>query len=210
MASEATVPIAGPAMRAAASIALVLAAIAFLGGQALAEPAPFAAADLAPSLADRQPTRELRGPLTSADIARYRQLFVLLRQGRWADADLLAAELENRVLLGHVLAARYLAKRAPRASFAELSGWLEIYGDLPQAQGIYKLALARKPAGADRPTAPVSLGAADSVARDLWQSGLVAWRVGNLATAGERFTRLARERKLDAAAQSRAAFWAAR
>ncbi|MFL5337032.1 MAG: hypothetical protein ACJ8H8_28590, partial [Geminicoccaceae bacterium] len=77
-------------MRAAASIALVLAAIAFLGGQALAEPAPFAAADLAPSLADRQPTHELRGPLTSADIARYRQLFNLQRKGRWADADLLA------------------------------------------------------------------------------------------------------------------------
>src|SRR5215213_5817910 len=210
MAAEPRMPVAGSTMRAAASFALVLAATPFLGGEAMAEPAPFAAADLAPSLADRQQTHELRGPLTSADIARYRQLFVLLRQGRWADADRLGAELEDRVLLGHLLAVRYLAKKAPRASFAELSGWLETYGDLPQAQRIYKLALARKPAGVDRPTAPVSPGAADSVARDLWQSGLAAWRLGNVATAGERFTRLARNRKLDAAAQSRAAFWAAR
>jgi soluble lytic murein transglycosylase len=210
MADESTMPVAGSTTRAAASFAVVLAATALLGRGALAEPAPVAVADLAPSLADRQQTNELRGPLTSADIARYRQLFTLLRQGRWADADRLAAELENPVLLGHVLAERYLARKAPRASFAELRGWLEGYGDLPQAQRIYKLALARKPAGADRPDAPVPQGAGDSVARDLWQSGLAAWRLGNVATAGERFTRLARDRKLDATARSRAAFWAAR
>ena len=199
-----------PRLARAASLAAALAAAVLLGGAASAEPSPVMLAELGPSFADRQLAIELRGPLDSADVARYRELFRLQRQGHWADADRLMAELENRILVGHLLAARYLAKKAPRAGFAELAGWLESYPDLPQAQRIYKLALARKPAAAEPPKAPATPAAADLAARDLWQSGLSAWRAGNVATAGERFTRLARDGKAEPAARSRAAFWAAR
>ena len=111
----------------------------------------------------RSPTsRQVGGPAAGeraagpADLRRHRPLPPAVRaaasgqMGRRRSADRRARE---PVLVGHVLAERYLARKAPRASFAELRGWLEGYGDLPQAQRIYKLALARKPAGADRPDA---------------------------------------------------------
>lgn len=112
--------------------------------------------------------------LASADLGRYRALFALQRAGQWADAEALLGALQDDVLLGHVLAERYLDRKAPRAAFAELAGWLQLYGDLPQAMRIYKLALARKPAGTPKPSQPESAPA--SGAERLWADGLAAWR----------------------------------
>jgi len=83
--------------------------------------------------------------LPAADTARYQRIFALEERGAWAEADREIARLEDRLLLGHVLAVRYLSKTY-RASYGELAAWLGHYADEPDAKEIYALALHRKPA----------------------------------------------------------------
>lgn len=157
-------------------------------------------------------------PLAFGDIVRYRQIFALQRAADWAGADRLIAELEDELLRGHVLAARYTDPTAYRSSYAELAAWLERNADLPQAARIHRMALGRKPLGAKSPVSPVSArpGAADAGkgeragARELWRNGLAAWRAGDVAAATDRFTRLADDERLEGETLARAAFWAAR
>ena len=44
--------------------------------------------------------------------------------------------LNNKILMGHILAQRYLHPRCYRSNFLELSNWLKQYNDLPQAKKI--------------------------------------------------------------------------
>ncbi|HZT50690.1 MAG TPA: lytic transglycosylase domain-containing protein, partial [Stellaceae bacterium] len=76
-----------------------------------------------------------------------------------AEADAEIARLKDPLLLGHVLAERYLSKPY-RASYRELADWLEHYADEPDAKAIYALALERKPRGAKAPPKPVEAAAA--------------------------------------------------
>src|SRR5579863_7393947 len=48
--------------------------------------------------------------LPAADTARYQHIFALEERGAWAESDREIARLDDRLLLGHVLAARYLSK----------------------------------------------------------------------------------------------------
>ena len=124
------------------------------------------------------------------------------------------------MLLGHVLADRYLHPTAYRSSYVELAAWLERYADLPEAAQIYRLAIGRKPAGAKKPPAPVEAAGIGRVqagddagrpgARELWRKGVAAWRAGDAENAAESFTRLADNESLDGEDLARAAFWAAR
>ena len=191
-------------------LALRLALLTLLASAlpAAAEPTPARLATLSDESASARGPELLPRGLAAADLARYRQIFALQRQRDWPRAERLIGELEDDLLLGHVLAARYLAPKSPRADYAELAGWLERWADLPQAPRIHKLALGRKPAGAAKPRAPEPV--ADGGARELWQDGLEAWRAGEPAAAADRFTRLAHDARLDPPAQARAAFWAAR
>jgi soluble lytic murein transglycosylase-like protein len=161
-------------------------------------------------------------PLAFGDIVRYRQVFALQHDARWDEADRMITELEDDLLLGHVLAERYLHPTAYRSSYDELATWLERYADLPQASRIHRLALDRKPAKAKAPRKPASgfLGGADQDItgtdgespgpRDLWRKGLTAWRAGSAEKAAQHFARLANDERLDGEALARAAFWAAR
>ncbi len=92
--------------------------------------------------------------LSARDADLYRRIFSLQRQGDWQTADHLIARLDSQFLMGHVLAERYLHPTDWRSSFEELNEWLMRYADHPQAQRIYQLALARKPAGASAPPEP--------------------------------------------------------
>jgi soluble lytic murein transglycosylase-like protein len=87
----------------------------------------------------------LPGILSADDAARYRVIFALQEDGNWAAADRAIAELGDRVLMGHVLAQRYLHPTKYRSKYAELKAWMGEHADLPQAQRIYKLALRRRP-----------------------------------------------------------------
>ncbi len=98
--------------------------------------------------------QDLPQPLSRADVVRYKRIFALQEQGRMREADRLIRQLNNRLLLGHVLAERYLGPHW-RSRYGELRRWLQNYADHPQARRIYRLALKRRPAGAPKPPKPV-------------------------------------------------------
>jgi len=98
---------------------------------------------------------ELPRPLSRADTVRYRRIFALQQQGRMHEADQLIAQLDSDLLLGHVLAERYLHPTAWRSRCSELRAWLLRYADHPQAPDIHSLAKRRCPAEVRLP-APVS------------------------------------------------------
>ncbi|MCW5774325.1 MAG: lytic transglycosylase domain-containing protein [Rhodospirillaceae bacterium] len=76
--------------------------------------------------------------IAERDAALYREIYALQNRGDWAGADRLIAQLKDRALLGHVLAARYLGTYT--ANYAELQNWLKKYGDEPDAGRIRQLA----------------------------------------------------------------------
>jgi len=92
--------------------------------------------------------------LSRRDADLYRRIFSLQREADWQTADLLISELDSPILMGHVLAERYLHPTDWTSSYVELNEWLARYADHPQAQRIYQLALARKPADASAPAEP--------------------------------------------------------
>jgi soluble lytic murein transglycosylase-like protein len=98
--------------------------------------------------------------LGSADAARYQTIAKLQDEAHWAAADAAIAGLQDRILLGHVLAQRYL-HRGYRVRYDELQDWLTHYADHPAAHAIHALALKRRPAGsraaAEPEGAPVAL-----------------------------------------------------
>ncbi len=118
--------------------------------------AEFAPAD--PHMDRKEPhlaKKELDRPLSVADARRYRETFALQTEGDWTAADKLIEQLDEKLLLGHVLAERYLHPTGYKSGYRELVAWLNQYGDHPDAERIYKLALKRKPqnqAAPERPT----------------------------------------------------------
>lgn len=92
--------------------------------------------------------------LTQRDVELYRKIFAEQSEGHWKTADTLIARVQNKILLGHVKAQRYLHPTAYRSSWVELRDWLRDYADLADAKRIYGLAVRRKPASAKAPRAP--------------------------------------------------------
>ncbi len=105
--------------------------------------------------APQVPEMALPEILSAADVDRYRRIFALQEEGHWAPADHLIAALESRLLVGHVLAQRYLHPTKYRSRYQELKAWMAAYADHPDARRIYKLALRRKPNNWRAPKAPV-------------------------------------------------------
>jgi soluble lytic murein transglycosylase-like protein len=107
--------------------------------------------DLAPAMGSDEPLaplfKQARYGLADGDIERYRQIFDAVDRGDWELVDALKEGVRDRRLIGHVLAARYSASDA-NPSFADLRGWLDLYGDLPEADDIYRLARTQQPRGA--------------------------------------------------------------
>ncbi|MBF0249357.1 MAG: transglycosylase SLT domain-containing protein [Alphaproteobacteria bacterium] len=103
---------------------------------------------------ERMAERGLPQVLDADDAQRYRHIFQLQDQGHWKRADAEIAKLGDRVLMGHVLAQRYLHPTHYRSRYKELKSWLDQYNDHHDAQQIYKLALSRRPANATYPNRP--------------------------------------------------------
>jgi len=96
--------------------------------------------------------------LSDDDVSRYREIFSLQEDGNWKAADKRIEALENRVLMGHVLAQRYLHPTKYRSLYKELRDWMAEYADHPDAPQIHQVALSRRPATASRrppPSIPV-------------------------------------------------------
>jgi soluble lytic murein transglycosylase len=89
--------------------------------------------------------------LGGGDVALYRRVFAAQAAGdlRAADADI--GQVRDRVLMGYVLAQRYLTPGFT-AGYGDLAAWLRDHNELPDAPAIYRLALARRTGGADEPT----------------------------------------------------------
>jgi len=104
-------------------------------------------------------------PLAPSDVARVRRVFALQSRGRMADAARETGAFDNPVLLGHVLADRYVS-RSYRAGPDELADWLSRFADQPDAPAIHALLARRLPRGAMLPPAPSldSLETAERVA----------------------------------------------
>ncbi len=93
-------------------------------------------------------------PLSERAALLYREIFELQEEGAWKAADALIARLGDDTLLGHVQFQRYMHPTAYRSSYGELAGWLRTYGDHPDAGRVYKLAVKRRPGGAEAPIRP--------------------------------------------------------
>jgi soluble lytic murein transglycosylase len=118
---------------------------------------PVHAADTASLPASPKETAvELPALLSDGDRERYRKIFSVQESGDWPAADRLIGKLEDKVLLGHVLAQRYLHPTKYRSRYVELAKWLKQYADHPDARRIYQLARSRKPRNYRVPTRPNS------------------------------------------------------
>ena len=84
--------------------------------------------------------------LSSEDVTLYREIFALAREGRGRATDERLPLLTNPLLLGHVMAARYLHPRAAIESDAELLQWLAAYADHPDAAAVRELLDGRRKA----------------------------------------------------------------
>lgn len=156
--------------------------------------------------------------LHAADVIRYREIFAAQADGNWAEADRLINRLDNKLLLGHVQAQRYLHPRY-RSKYQELAAWLKAYGNHPDAQRIHALALKRKPANLTAPDVPGGGGkpppagvkiAPTEPPADRWGPAIENFRKKNYATAARQFEAVARLPKASPWVASAGAYWAAR
>ena len=92
--------------------------------------------------------------LNSKDTGLYQRIFDVQEQGGWKQADTLIARLEDRTLMGHVLAQRYLHPTKYRSKYKELKAWMAKYADHPDAPRLYKLARHRQPKNWRAPKPP--------------------------------------------------------
>lgn len=159
--------------------------------------------------------------LSAKDKGLYQAIFSAQKQGKWADADASIDHLNNKLLLGHVLAARYL-DRHYKTNPNELAAWLDKYNDHPQAADIYAMAINKKPAlKAELPKItkqPVLEGYGDdnglavrgndSPYAETWRAGIQAWRLGHKEEAARLFSGIAKHQdELSPWMASASAYW---
>lgn len=80
--------------------------------------------------------------VSRSDISHYKKIFYAIKQNDFKTADKYIAKLDSDILMGHVLAEKYLTSKY-KSSFDELKDWLAKYPDHPQAGTIYRLALRK-------------------------------------------------------------------
>jgi soluble lytic murein transglycosylase len=102
-------------------------------------------------------------PLRPSDAAVLQRIFSLQRRGETANAKRAEGELDDSLLLGTVLADRYLS-RYHKSTVPELMDWLIQYHDLPDAAAIYSLLLTKLPKGATPPPPPETAALSRSAA----------------------------------------------
>ena len=119
----------------------------------------------APGDDGRPRTVELPLPLSPSEAASVRRTLGWLATGNLAAAQAGIEALDNRLLVGTLLAQRYLG-RFHRATPAELAAWLARYGDHPDAAAIHAL-LAKRVRGGKLPDGTVLPRAPSAVVMDI-------------------------------------------
>lgn len=85
--------------------------------------------------------------VSDSDVQRYQKIFRALKNNEIGEANSQIKKLDSDVLLGHVLAEKYL-NTDHKTNLSELKTWLSKYSDHPQAAALYRMAL-RKGGGSD-------------------------------------------------------------
>lgn len=85
---------------------------------------------------------EVPKSIAESDADLYRKIYAAQEKGDWGEANRLIAQLRDRSLLGHVLAARYLGTYKP--NYAELRDWMSKYGDHPDADRLKRIGSGRE------------------------------------------------------------------
>ena len=67
--------------------------------------------------------------LSNDDIKKYQNIFLYQKKCDWKKANKNILTLKNDILMGHVLAQKYLHPDCYRSKFIELSSWLKMYND---------------------------------------------------------------------------------
>ena len=93
--------------------------------------------------------------LSKNDVENYRQTYVFQEQCKWKSANKHILKISDKILMGHILAQRYLHPKCYRSKYLELYYWLKKYNDHPQAKRVYRLAIKRMPKGYKSPTKPI-------------------------------------------------------
>lgn len=93
--------------------------------------------------------------LSQSDADNYAAAFAATERGDFIGAQMFAAQIADEALKGHLQRLQLLHPSAHRASYEELSAWLERYADLAGSDRVYALAMKRRPHGAPPPRAPV-------------------------------------------------------
>jgi soluble lytic murein transglycosylase-like protein len=104
---------------------------------------------------------QLPAVLSAADVDRYQRIFDLQADGDWKGADRVIHQLQDRLLVGHVLYQRYTHPTGYYSSYAELAAWLREYRDQPGADEVYRLAMRKKPRRDKAPPAPLGADLGD-------------------------------------------------
>jgi soluble lytic murein transglycosylase-like protein len=141
---------------------MMLLALLFMSGSATADDGTRETAAL-PPVAEHVSVEGAALPnvLGEDDARAYRAAFDAQADAKWTNADKALARLNDKSLLGHVLAERYLDPKY-KPKYAELAAWLGRYADHPDAPALYRMALRAKPKGLKsappRPTGMADVG----------------------------------------------------
>ncbi len=92
--------------------------------------------------------------LSASDVDLYKQAFTLIGQGEYDDAEAQLAQVSDKSLVGYAEFQK-LFSGGYDASYDELIGWLNAYGDHPMAMRVWNLAKRKKPDGAADPAFPL-------------------------------------------------------
>ncbi|WP_240655203.1 lytic transglycosylase domain-containing protein [Rhodovarius crocodyli] len=91
--------------------------------------------------------------MDAADAARMRRAFAAQARGDVPAAQREVEGLQDRRLMGHLLADRYM-RATENVSIPELQAWLADFSDLPDAQALHGVLTRRLPRGAATPPPP--------------------------------------------------------
>ncbi len=98
--------------------------------------------------------------LTTDDAAAYSNAFQAAAKGDFDTADRATEHVSDKSLVGY-LQLQKLMWPAAKATYAELTGWMKRYADLPDASRVLDMAKHRRPRGAPQPRLPADLAAND-------------------------------------------------
>ncbi len=166
--------------------------------------------------------------LSASDSEHYAAAFALQESGDWAGADRHMTAIHDRVLVGTLLAQRYLSPDF-KTSLAQAREWLATYRDQPEAHAIWALArhkAPRKAASLPRPATGADAAAVDDgdgavrlptepaipklQPPSRYTAGLRAWRAHDFRQAAGDFEAVARSSSAGGWYIAAGAFWAAR